>query len=122
MQKYTSFFILHSYGIAGNTNVTGDEVKKLDVFANDLFVNMLRSSYTTALMVSEENENCIEVDTEKQVSVCYCQSFVYPVSQWIEQTYSMVSMVLIIPQLMYGYQRVRMCGGNMQTCYCWESK
>ena len=56
-----------SYGIAGNINVTGDEVKKLDVLANDLFINMLRSSYTTCLMVSEENEHCIEVDTEKQV-------------------------------------------------------
>lgn len=60
------------YGIAGNTNVTGDEVKKLDVFANDLFVNMLRSSYTTSLMVSEENEHCIEVDTEKQGKYIVC--------------------------------------------------
>jgi fructose-1,6-bisphosphatase I len=60
------------YGIAGNTNVTGDEVKKLDVFANDLFVNMLRSSYTTSLMVSEENEHCIEVDTEKQGKYVVC--------------------------------------------------
>ena len=33
------------YGIAGDTNSTGDEQKKLDVLANDLFVNLLKSSY-----------------------------------------------------------------------------
>ena len=31
----------------------GEEVKKLDVLANDLFINMLRSSYATCLLVSE---------------------------------------------------------------------
>jgi fructose-1,6-bisphosphatase I len=56
------------FGIAGNTNVQGEEVKKLDVIANQLFINMLRSSFVTCLLVSEENENVIEVETEKQVS------------------------------------------------------
>lgn len=45
----------------GNTNVQGEEVKKLDVLANDLFINMLKSSFEVGVMVSEENENCIEV-------------------------------------------------------------
>lgn len=54
------------HGIAGDINVQGEEVKKLDVLSNELFINMLKSSYTTCLMVSEENENCIEVETEKQ--------------------------------------------------------
>jgi fructose-1,6-bisphosphatase I len=58
--------IARLYGIAGNTNIQGEEVKKLDVLSNDLFINMLRSSFTTCLMVSEENENVIEVETEKQ--------------------------------------------------------
>lgn len=58
--------IARLYGLAGATNVTGDDQKKLDVLSNDLFINMLRSSYTTCLMVSEENENVIEVDTEKR--------------------------------------------------------
>ena len=52
-------------------NVTGDQVKKLDVLSNDLFVNMLRSSYTTCLMVSEENETVIEIETDKRVSQIY---------------------------------------------------
>ena len=58
-------------------------MKKLDVLANDLFINMLRSSYASCLLISEvnflrfgsstptfsrfqENENEIEVETERQ--------------------------------------------------------
>ena len=41
------------------------QVKKLDVLSNDLFINMLKSSYTTCLLVSEENETVIEVETER---------------------------------------------------------
>jgi len=55
------------HGIAGDVNVQGEEVKKLDVLSNELFINMLKSSYTTCLMVSEENEKVIEVEVEKQV-------------------------------------------------------
>ena len=47
--------------MAGDVNIQGEEVKKLDVLANDLFINMLRSSFTTCLLVSEENKNVIEV-------------------------------------------------------------
>lgn len=42
-------------------NVQGEEVKHLDKLANDLFTNLLSSSYTTALMVSEESEHIIYV-------------------------------------------------------------
>merc|ERR1712002_985413 len=54
------------FGVAGDVNVQGEEVKKLDVLANDLFINMLRSSYASCLLISEENENEIEVETERQ--------------------------------------------------------
>lgn len=54
------------YGMAGSQNVTGDDVKKLDVLSNDLMINMLRSSFASCLMVSEENEEVIEVETDKQ--------------------------------------------------------
>lgn len=54
------------YGIAGDTNVSGDQQQKLDVMANELFVNMLKSSCTTCLLVSEEDETVIEVETERQ--------------------------------------------------------
>jgi fructose-1,6-bisphosphatase I len=64
--------IVHLFGMAGGANVQGEEVKKLDVLANDLFINMLRSSYTTCLMISEENELAIEVDAEKQGKYVVC--------------------------------------------------
>lgn len=64
--------IARLYGISGSTNVQGEEVKKLDVLANDLFINMLRSSFTVCLMVSEENETVIEVETEKQGKYIVC--------------------------------------------------
>ncbi|XP_045216936.1 fructose-1,6-bisphosphatase 1-like isoform X2 [Mercenaria mercenaria] len=54
------------YGISGVTNVTGDEQKKLDVLANDLFINMFKSSFLTCLMVSEENDNAIIVESKYQ--------------------------------------------------------
>lgn len=63
---------LTRYGISGSTNVQGEEVKKLDVLANDLFINMLKSSYTTCLLVSEENETVVEVETEKQGKYIVC--------------------------------------------------
>lgn len=40
------------HGITGELNVQGEEVKKLDVLANDLFINMLTASYSCQLMVS----------------------------------------------------------------------
>lgn len=58
--------ITQLFGVAGETNVQGEEVKKLDVLANDLFINMLKSSYTVALLISEENETVIEVETERR--------------------------------------------------------
>ncbi|XP_060525603.1 fructose-1,6-bisphosphatase 1 [Cylas formicarius] len=58
--------ITQLFGMAGETNVQGEEVKKLDVLANDLFINMLKSSYTAALLISEENETVIEVETERR--------------------------------------------------------
>lgn len=64
--------IAHLFGIAGNVNVQGEEVKKLDVLANDLFVNMLKASFTTCLLVSEENENAVEVDVDKQGKYIVC--------------------------------------------------
>ncbi|KAF5298287.1 hypothetical protein FQR65_LT09798 [Abscondita terminalis] len=58
--------ITQLFGTVGEQNVQGEEVKKLDVLANELFINMLKSSFTTCALVSEENEQMIEVETEKQ--------------------------------------------------------
>ncbi|KAI4495763.1 hypothetical protein M0802_008386 [Mischocyttarus mexicanus] len=64
--------IANMYGIAGNTNIQGEEVKKLDVLSNELFINMLKSSFTTSLLVSEENNDAIEVETGKNSKYVVC--------------------------------------------------
>jgi len=54
------------FGAAGGeANVQGEQVKKLDVLSNELFINMLESSFTCCLLVSEENETAVEVDTKR---------------------------------------------------------
>lgn len=55
--------------MVGSVNVTGDDVKKLDVLSNDLVINMLQASYGTCCMVSEENKELIVTPKEKRVSV-----------------------------------------------------
>lgn len=64
--------IAKMYGFAGETNVQGEEVKKLDILSNELFINMLASSFTTCLLISEENETMIEIETEKQGKYIVC--------------------------------------------------
>eukprot|EP00298_Acanthocystis_sp_HF-20_P010694 c18995_g1_i1.p1 GENE.c18995_g1_i1~~c18995_g1_i1.p1 ORF type:complete len:358 (+),score=170.57 c18995_g1_i1:34-1074(+) len=51
-------------GLAGGANVQGEEVKKLDVLANDTFINALRASKVVSVMVSEENEEPILVESQ----------------------------------------------------------
>ncbi|KPJ03121.1 PREDICTED: fructose-1,6-bisphosphatase 1 [Papilio xuthus] len=60
------------HGISGDTNVQGEQVKKLDVLSNDLFINVLKSSFTTCLLVSEENSSVIQVESEKRGKYVVC--------------------------------------------------
>lgn len=60
------------YGLAGNTNSTGDDQKKLDVLSDELFVNMLTSSYTACLLASEEDEEVMIVEKEKRGKYIVC--------------------------------------------------
>lgn len=53
-------------GLAGSSNTTGDDQKKLDVISNDLFIAAMRSSGKCALLVSEEEENVIYFKDSKQ--------------------------------------------------------
>nr|XP_031303011.1 fructose-1,6-bisphosphatase isozyme 2 isoform X2 [Camelus dromedarius] len=64
--------LAHLYGIAGSVNVTGDEVKKLDVLSNSLVINMLQSSYGTCVLVSEENKDAIITSKEKRGKYVVC--------------------------------------------------
>jgi fructose-1,6-bisphosphatase I len=46
-------------GLAGSSNITGDDQKKLDVISNDLFIEAMRSSGKCSLLVSEEEDEII---------------------------------------------------------------
>ena len=49
-------------GLAGSSNTTGDEQKKLDVIGNDLFIASMRGSGRVRMLVSEEEEEVIYFD------------------------------------------------------------
>jgi len=51
--------IFKLFGAEGSVNVQGEEVKKLDVLANDAFITSLGRSKKVCIMVSEENEEPI---------------------------------------------------------------
>ncbi|PQP97944.1 hypothetical protein Pyn_20867 [Prunus yedoensis var. nudiflora] len=53
-------------GLAGETNVQGEEQKKLDVLSNEVFVKALVSSGRTSILVSEEDEEAIFVEPSKR--------------------------------------------------------
>ncbi len=52
-------------GAAGGTNVTGDQVKKLDVWGHDVMLDALRKSGGCAALVSEEAPEPIEIPEGK---------------------------------------------------------
>jgi len=58
--------ITRQTGLAGDVNVQGEDQKKLDVIANQVFINALQSSGQVCAMVSEENENMILVSDKYQ--------------------------------------------------------
>ncbi len=60
-------------GLAGETNVQGEEQKKLDVLSNDIMVNALRASGKTAVLVSEELDEAIII--EERLRGKYCVVF-----------------------------------------------
>lgn len=49
-------------GLAGSSNTTGDDQKKLDVIGNDLFVAAMKGSGRCRCLVSEEEEEIIYFD------------------------------------------------------------
>ena len=62
--KQISYYIrratlINLTGLAGSSNTTGDDQKKLDVIGNDVFVAAMRGSGKCRLLVSEEEEDAI---------------------------------------------------------------
>ena len=60
----------HSVGLAGETNVQGEEQKKLDVLSNDIMINSLRASGRTAVLVSEELEEAVLIEDRYRGKYC----------------------------------------------------
>lgn len=51
-------------GFTGNTNVQGEQVKKLDVFANDMMIKAMDHGGHLCVMASEEEEDIIHIPPE----------------------------------------------------------
>ncbi|TEB31304.1 fructose-1,6-bisphosphatase [Coprinellus micaceus] len=62
--------LINLVGLAGETNVQGEEQKKLDVLSNDIMVNALRASGKTAVLVSEELEEAIVIEDSHKGKYC----------------------------------------------------
>jgi len=62
--------LINLIGMAGETNVQGEEQKKLDVLSNDIMINSLRASGKTAILVSEENEEAIFIEDRYRGKYC----------------------------------------------------
>lgn len=58
--------LINLIGAAGNTNVQGEDQKKLDVLSNEIMINALRASGKAAVLVSEENDDAIIVGEKQQ--------------------------------------------------------
>jgi fructose-1,6-bisphosphatase I len=54
------------YGLAGQENSTGDDVKKLDLISNTIWVDCLKSSGVCCLLVSEEEEEPIIIKNKDE--------------------------------------------------------
>ena len=62
-------------GETGETNVQGEAVKKLDIFANNQFIAALKAGGECCAMASEENEDIIPIDTPASKSAKYVVAF-----------------------------------------------
>jgi len=51
-------------GETGEVNVQGEQVKKLDVFANEQFIAAFKAGGEVCAIASEENDNIIPIDSE----------------------------------------------------------
>src|ERR1700742_3607623 len=51
-------------GEAGTTNVQGEGQKKLDVYANEQFISALKYGGECCIVVSEENDEHIHIESE----------------------------------------------------------
>jgi len=58
-------------GETGETNIQGERVKKLDVFANEQFIAAFKAGGEVCAIASEENDDIIPIDSEISKSAKY---------------------------------------------------
>ncbi|MGB4959970.1 MAG: class 1 fructose-bisphosphatase, partial [Saprospiraceae bacterium] len=58
-------------GVAGSTNSTGDDVQKLDIFANDTFIETLSYGGEVCGIASEENQEFIPIKSNQNKQAQY---------------------------------------------------
>ncbi|KAK4058760.1 Fructose-1,6-bisphosphatase [Microbotryomycetes sp. JL221] len=62
--------LLNLIGAAGTTNVQGEGQKKLDILSNDIMINSLRACGKCSVLISEENDDPIFIDTPYRGKYC----------------------------------------------------
>ena len=64
--------LINLLGLAGASNATGDDQKKLDVLGNQIFLDTMKNCGKVAVIVSEEEDDVIIVKTKgaKYAVVC----------------------------------------------------
>ena len=54
--------LINLTGLAGSSNIKGDDQKKLDVIASNIFISSMRRSRKCHILVSEEEDGLIKFD------------------------------------------------------------
>jgi fructose-1,6-bisphosphatase I len=63
--------ITHILGDDGSTNIHGEDVKKLDLFADNQLISSLDRSDITCMVISEENDGIVELDNDGGKYIVY---------------------------------------------------
>lgn len=63
--------LVNILGVAGEDNASGDTVQKLDIFANNVFIDCLKTSGECGGIASEEDENIIHIEPVADKSAEY---------------------------------------------------
>ncbi len=63
-REVTKAGLVDILGETGETNIQGERVKKLDVFANEQFIAALKAGGEVCAIASEENDEIIPIDSE----------------------------------------------------------
>jgi fructose-1,6-bisphosphatase I len=63
--------ITHILGNDGSTNIHGEDVKKLDLFADNQLISSLDRSDITCMVISEENDGIVELDNDGGKYIVY---------------------------------------------------